>query len=163
MARLSILLAVASLLACGSKRGGDDDDSGGDGDADADADGDPERRCLDESGDPTDECAVPPDRVPCALDETEACAPVTLEEVWADDGETGPCLHVLIENGCEDTLYSWTCIEHDGTEWQCWLSTTLPGFEVDLSQCQATGRYAHYGSLSAGTVDVIHERCDPSP
>ncbi len=167
---------AVSVLGCGTRGGGDDDDDvAGDGDADADADtdsdadadadadGDPEQRCLDVNGDPTSECALSPERQPCELDETESCAPVTLVEIWADDGETGPCLRVLAQNDCEDVLYSWTCIEHDGTEWQCWLSTTLPGFEVDVSECNATGRWTHYGSLSDGTLDVIHARCDPDP
>ena len=162
--RASALVLVLALVACGGSRGGggdDDDDDAGDGDADGDAD-DP--RCLDAAGDPTDACAVDPAREACDLDETEGCAPPTLIEVWADDGESGPCLHFVAENGCDETLYSWTCIEHDqggGTSWQCWLSTTLLGGEVDVSQCAATGRWAHYGSTSSGTLDVIDARCNP--
>ncbi len=163
-------LWVGLVLAggCGSGRGGDDDDNAGDGDGDSDVDGDaegdPERRCLDADGQPTDTCALDPDRQPCELDETGSCGILTIEEVWADDGETGSCLRLVIENRCDEVLYSWTCIEHDDpVEWQCWLSTTSPGFDVDVSQCRATGRYAHYGSLSDGTLDIIHARCDPDP
>lgn len=170
-------MRVRALLACllataacgGGSRGGDDDDVGGDGDADADADadGDPELRCLDADGNPTAVCELEPDRQPCTLDETADCGILTTEEVWADDGEAGPCLRLVIENRCEDVLYTWTCIERQEApaepDWQCWLSTTPPGFDVDLSECHATGRYAHYGSLSDGTLDIIDERCNPRP
>ena len=79
------------MVACSSGRGGggDDDDTAGEGE------GEPEHRCVDATGQPAADCAVDPAREPCDLTETESCGVLSLEEVWAADGETGPCLHLV--------------------------------------------------------------------
>ncbi len=76
----------------------------------------------------------------------------------------GPCLRLVIDNGCDETLYSTICIEHvddDGTDWQCWVSTTAPGFDVDVGGCDATGRWTHYSGMSTGQLDTIEGTCNP--
>ena len=148
---LLALFAVA-CFACSSST--DDDEPGPSGDT--------ETRCLDGSGTSEAPCAVEPSEEICELGDSNECLVVEREEVWADDGETGPCFFFYGRNVCEDTLYSVVCIEHESDEapaWQCWWSTTLPGAVLDVSQCDATGRYRHVSTLTDSKLDVYADKC----
>jgi hypothetical protein len=71
------------------------------------------------------------------------------------------CLRLVLDNRCAAEAYSNTCIEHvsDGTTaWQCWTSSTLSGETIDVSQCDATGRWFHVASLSPGELDAIEQQ-----
>jgi hypothetical protein len=121
--------------------------------------------CLDESQQPTNDCAVAPTGAVCERAPNPACAVLLLEEVSVSPSQ-GSCLRLVMRNDCGQTLYSRTCIEHrdedDGeASWQCWWSTTLPGYEIDVGQCGATGDYVHWWGLSSGALDVIDSDCDP--
>ncbi len=152
---------AATLMACSGAESTDDAGSGGPTGGGAAM----TTRCLDENQQTTSDCAVAPTGAVCERSENPACGGMVLEEVSVSQSQ-GPCLRLVSRNDCGQTLYSRTCIEHDdgngGTQWQCWWSTTLPGFEVDLGQCGATGNYAHWWGLSSGALDVVDPDCDPS-
>lgn len=151
----SLLMPLVFTWACGDSPGSDG--SGGDS-----AGGTTETVCLDSSGKSPADCAVEPKETLCDAGDANDCGEVVGQEVWADDGTSGACLILSIQNTCEGTLYSITCIDHEeesGVEQQCWWSTTLPGGIIDVSQCHATGDYGFVASLSSGKLDVYSEKC----
>jgi len=122
------------------------------------------RRCVDATG-ASVPCPIQVTSTPCPDTAASACAVLTLEEVRTGADSGGACLHLVVANRCGRTMYSDTCIEHTGergAEWQCWRSTTSPGGSVDVGQCNATGRYRRYSSLSRGEVDILQTLC-PHP
>lgn len=158
MLRRSGLAAVWVLLgACGGASGGAGFVSG---DAGADAAA-TERVCNDGNGAPVASCPIPVAANVCARGDANACLTVTREEV-VTGGAMGPCLRLVIRNGCGQETFANTCIEHHqgaGTAWQCWVSSTLAGASIDVAQCGATGRYFRYGSLSAGSLTILNSQC----
>ncbi len=155
--RHSRILGCALLLAgCGA-----DGESGGAGAGGSGGVNEP--ACLDADLQPTDDCAVEPAGGLCEVAPNPSCAPLVRLEV-SDPEADGPCLLVVIENQCDEVLYSTTCIEHldDGEpDWQCWVSTTGPGNDVDVAQCMATGNWVHYASFSSAELDTFEGTCNP--
>lgn len=122
------------------------------------------RRCVDATG-ASAPCAVAVTTTPCPNTSAADCAVLALEELRAGVDGGGACLHLVIANRCGRTMYSDTCIEHTserGPEWQCWRSSTSAGGSVDVGQCNATGRYHRYSSVSRGEVDILQTQC-PHP
>lgn len=110
-------------------------------------------------------CALSPEGEVCEMAPNPACAPVAFVEV-TNPGADGPCMRILIDNSCDEVLYATTCIEFrrpddDDNRWQCWTSTSLPGADIDVGQCNATGQWAHWSGHSSGELDVIDGSCDP--
>ncbi len=150
-----VLVPLAWASACG-------DSSGAGGSGAGSQTGSTETVCLDSSGKSPADCAVDPNETVCDAGDANDCGEVVEQEVWADDGTSGACLILSIQNTCDSTLYSITCIDHEeesGLEQQCWWSTTLPGGIIDVSQCHATGDYGFVASLSGGKLDVYSEKC----
>lgn len=156
----SILLAGLLLGACaddGDGPSGETDNPGGSGPA--------APTCLDDAQQTTPECAVEPEGGLCEAAPNPSCAPVTLVEV-SNPAADGPCLRLVIDNNCGETLYSTTCLEYqeaddDEPQWQCWVSTTLAGGDVDVGQCNSTGSWTHWSGFSSGQLDTIDGTCDP--
>ncbi len=147
---------LAVLAGCGADQ--DQGGSGGSGSGGA-----VEPVCLDAAFEPTDECAVEPEGEFCEVAPNPSCAPLVRLEVSDPDAD-GPCLFLVVENQCDEVLYSTTCIEHDeGDEpdWQCWVSTTSPGRDIDVSQCMATGNWTHWSGFSSGQLDTVEGACNP--
>lgn len=152
-----VWLVVLGIAACANEDSDGMSDGGGDGGAGPI----PEPVCLDGDGE-AGACAVEPVGEVCSAADNPACAPIRVVEVL--DAADGPCLRLEIDNDCEDTLYSRTCIElmDDGeVQLQCWTSTTLPGFSVDVGECGVTGNWWHWSSHSSGMLDVIETTCEP--
>lgn len=105
--------------------------------------------------------SVRPQRSECALGDAKDCMALTTEEMSV--GDEGPCLRIVYDNRCGQTVYTETRIEHTtkkrGNEWQSWTSTTLAGAQMDLAQCGATGRYTNIASLSDGKLTVLETQC----
>jgi hypothetical protein len=122
--------------------------------------------CLDGAGKPAASCALMPTGNECSLGDANACTPLTKLEVYADDGKNGVCLHLVYDNTCGKEIFANTCIENTESGgkkgWQCWTSSVLPGFQIDLSQCHATGNYFNVVSTSAGQLDIDNQKC-PAP
>ncbi len=157
------LVAVATLIvapmACGSSSSG----SGAPADSGTGTTG---PTCLDANGQPTKSCAVTPAADTCALGDANHCVPLEKLVVLADNGQSGPCIHLVYQNECSKEIYADTCIEHTGTgsgsSWQCWTSSVLPHATIDVSQCQATGKYFFVSSTSSGQLDIDEQQC-PAP
>jgi hypothetical protein len=109
-------------------------------------------------------CPVKVSKLACASGDADSCEVPTLVQVTVG-GNTSPCLHLVFTSGCSEEAYATTCIQFTlggGTQWQCWTSSTLPGSTVDVSQCDATGKYFHFASTSSGELTVLNSSC-PSP
>jgi hypothetical protein len=122
--------------------------------------------CFDAAGKSTTTCAVTPVEDLCSLGDANSCVTASTVAVYADDGKNGVCLHLIYENNCPDEIFADTCIEHiskkGAKEWQCWTSSVLPGFPIDVDQCQATGRYFEVASKSSSQLDIDEMKC-PAP
>ncbi len=150
------VVCVALLVACGA-----DEDPQGSGGSGSGGSSDPV--CLDADFEPTDDCAVEPIGEFCEAAPNPSCAPLVRLEV-SDPEADGPCVLLVVENDCDEVLYSNTCIEYldDGEpDWQCWVSTTSPGRDVDVSQCMATGNWTHWSGFSSGQLDTVEGACNP--
>jgi len=160
IACLGLVLGGALVGGCGDDSGGASGSGGGSGGGGA---SNPD--CFDEAQQPTADCAVDPVGGLCEAASNPSCAPIRLIEV-TDPAADGPCVRIVIDNGCAETLYSTTCIEFhlDGDEeaqWQCWVSTTPPGQDVDVGQCSATGEWTHWSGHSTGQLDTVEGTCNP--
>jgi hypothetical protein len=156
-----VVVSLLMLLAPGCGDGGE---AGGDPGGGSTGSGGPtETVCLDGAGQPADSCAVTPAEEICSLGDANACASVEREEVWADDGENGVCLHLVIRNVCDTTLYTYTCIDHVSPDSepgaQCWLSTTPRNMTIDVSECDATGAYRRVSTTESGKANLLHDKC----
>ncbi|MGH7285615.1 MAG: hypothetical protein ACRELY_29195 [Polyangiaceae bacterium] len=125
--------------------------------------------CFDAAGKPTSSCALTPSGNVCSMGDASSCTPLTMLEVYADDGKNGVCLHLVFKNECQAEIFADTCIEHTGdsfsdggTDWQCWTSSIEPTFAIDVSQCQATGNYFSVATTSSGQLDIDEAKC-PAP
>ena len=125
------------------------------------------KKCLDENRKEVNECSITSTSSACNLSPNPSCMKLT-QEVISKNSETESCLQVVIENQCEQVVYSRTCIEHveekEGTktnEWQCWWSTTRPNSKIDVSKCNATGKYTRWWGYSSGELRTIDDRCNP--
>lgn len=157
------LLALATLLAAPMACSSGSTASGAGADSGTSTTG---PTCLDANGQPTQSCAVTPSADTCALGDANHCVPLTQLEVLADNGQSGPCIHLVYENDCSKEIFADTCIEHEdtgpGSSWQCWTSSVLPHATIDVSQCQATGKYFFVSSTSSGKLDIDEQQC-PAP
>src|SRR5260221_224453 len=116
---------------------------------------------------PTPSCALPPTGTTCTLGDAGACVPLTQVEIYADDGKSGVCLHLVFTNDCSGEIFADTCIEHQDPGattlgMQCWTSSVLPGSTIDVSQCHATGNYFSVATASSGQLDILEQKC-PAP
>jgi hypothetical protein len=159
---LATLVIATSAIACGGSSGGSGGGTdGSDGPAVAPT-------CLDGAGNPAASCAVTPEGTTCSLGDANACVPLTQLDVYADDGTNGVCLHVVYTNECQEEIYADTCIQNTevapggAVGWQCWTSSVLPGFTIDVSQCHATGSYFEVATASSGGLDLDELKC-PAP
>ncbi len=124
--------------------------------------------CYDGSGARTSTCAVSPSGNTCSMGDANACVPLTTVEVYAPSAAKGACLHLVYTNDCGQEIYADTCIEHSAStdagpaSWQCWTSSILPGDVIDVSQCDATGRYFFVSTTSSGKLTVYESSC-PAP
>ncbi len=121
-------------------------------------------QCFDAAAKATDVCAFAPTGDVCSLGDANACTPLTQIQVYADDGKNGACLHLVFQNNCSGEIFADTCIERTNAATgkvssQCWTSSVLPGFKIDVSQCQATGKYFQVASLSSGQLDILEQKC----
>lgn len=162
-ASVVLQLALTSALGLTACNGDDPGGSGGSGGGEG---GGGDVVCLDGAQQPTSACPVMPSGDLCEAAPNPACAPIRLIEV-SDPEADGPCVRIVIDNDCDETLYSTTCIEFDDSpdgepQWQCWVSTTPPGFDVDVGQCNATGEWTHWSGHSTGQLDTIEGTCNPS-
>lgn len=150
--------ALALLAACSSGSGGTGTGSGGSGPTTT--------TCLDASGQPTSTCAVTPAGNTCARGDANPCVPLRTLEVEAGSGQSGPCLHLVYDNQCPGEIYADTCIQHQpdkfGSTWQCWTSSIPSGGTIDVSQCNATGKYFFVSTSSSGQLGVDEQLC-PAP
>jgi hypothetical protein len=148
MRTISITLLLAAGCSSGNGGGG-----GGDGSTST-----PVAVCEDAAGNPIT-CPVPVSGTTCARGDATACTPLVRSELSVGQKT---CLRLVIENRCGAETFSDTCIEHrqgDGQlTWQCWTSSTLAGYSIDVAQCDATGRWYHVASLSPGELDVIEQQ-----
>jgi hypothetical protein len=100
------------------------------------------------------------------MGDANACTPLRKLEVYADDGKSGVCMHLVYENDCTAEIFADTCIETTalpkGQDWQCWTSSVLPGFTIDVSGCHATGSYFEVATTSSGALDLDEKKC-PAP
>jgi hypothetical protein len=155
LAWLVLSLLGVALGACSSRSSRDPGAGGGSGT------GHPgEVTCRNSSGEQTDECPIDVDESICSSGDANSCVATDLLEVTeTEDG--GACVHLVLGNGCGVEVYSYTCIAtNSDAGWQCWSSSTLPGDEVDVSVCQATGEVRHFSTKSHGEVTVLKETCD---
>jgi hypothetical protein len=148
--RLLALLVVGSVVAsalggCGSSGVG----------------GDVSPTCLDASGNPTSTCAVTPKGDICDKGDATSCVNLTKVEVQAGSGKDGACLHLIFENDCSSEIFADTCIEMKGGDFpeQCWTSSVLEGFTIDVSACNATGKYFQVATTSSGALEPDEQAC----
>jgi len=120
--------------------------------------------CFDAANQPTATCALTPTGDVCSMGDANACTPLTTLEVHADDGSNGVCLRLVHTNDCNAEVFADTCIEYDdpqlGMGWQCWTSSTLPSFAIDVSHCHATGSYFFVASTSQGQLATEKQACN---
>jgi hypothetical protein len=99
----------------------------------------------------------------CEQSDAKSCVvPFAEELAVGTDGQ--PCLRLAYHNHCDGVIYALTNIEfvrkgHTETEWQGFYSTVWPGFDIDVSQCGATGRFRQIATASEGKVDLIDAQC----
>lgn len=121
--------------------------------------------CLDADRSETSECAVPLVGGICEAASNPSCAPLKLLEV-SNPAADGPCVRIVMNNECDAMVFSRTCIEfrstfRDELQWQCWTSSTFANNEMDVGECNATGKWRHWSSLSSGELDTVEGSCDP--
>jgi hypothetical protein len=120
--------------------------------------------CVDLSG-KTEACPIKIAPLSCAKGDADSCEVPTLVQLTVG-GHTSPCLHLVFTNGCASETYSTTCIEYATTglmSWQCWASSTTVQQTVDVSECNATGRWYHFGTASSGELNILNMQCPAHP
>ena len=114
--------------------------------------------CDDVNGNPVT-CPLPVSGNTCAHGDALACTPLAKTELTVG---AKTCLRVVLQNDCAAEAYSQTCIQHTEADgklaWQCWVSSTPEGATIDVAECDATGQWYHYASLSPGQLDVISQQ-----
>lgn len=149
--RTTLITLLVAAAGCSSGNG----PNGGGGDGSIAA---PVAVCEDASGNPI-ACPEPVSGTTCSRGDATACTPLVRSELSVG---AKTCLRIVIANRCTAEAFSNTCIEYrqqDGKlDWQCWISSTDPGYSIDVAECDATGRWYHVASLSPGELDVIDQQ-----
>jgi len=149
------VLCVLGLVQCGSSSTtGNGSGTGGGGGAVAPT-------CYDAAGSPTSDCAVTASANICSRGDANSCLTLQTVGIYAATGGAGVCMHLVFNNTCSTEAYSYACI---GTTqypegYECWTSSTLPGFTVDVSQCDATGDYFSVATSSSGLLSTLEQQC----